>query len=66
MPKGIFCLEKNFTEIAESIEKDQKKGFWTGTSYRGKIFIITNTLLFDIVLTYFFMASLREAFIKKK
>ena len=59
MPKGIFCLEKNLTEIAENIEKDQKKEFNQVTSYRGKIFIIANTLLFDIVITYFFVASLR-------
>ena len=63
MPKGIFCMEKNLTEviedIKENIKEDQRKEFFLVTSYRGKMFIITNTLLHDGVGLYCLLASLK-------
>ena len=60
MPKGIFCLAKNLTEVIENIDKNQKKEFHQVTSYRGKIAILANTILYDLTVTYFFMASIRS------
>ena len=54
MPKGIFCLAKNLTEVIENIDKE----FYQVTSYRGKIAVAANTIVYDLTVTYFFMASL--------
>ena len=59
MPKGIFCMAKNLTEVIENIKEDQRKEFFLVTSYRGKMFIITNTLLYDGVGLYCLLASLK-------
>ena len=58
MPKGIFCLAKNLTEVIENIDKDQRKEFYLVTSYRGKIAVAVNTIVYDLTVLYFFMASL--------
>ena len=60
MPKGIFCLERNLTEVIKNIDKSQRKEYYSITSYRGIIGVIANTICFDIVITFFFMASLKS------
>ena len=55
MPKGIFCLAKNLTEVIENIEKYQRKEFYSITSSRGTIAAIANTIAFDIVIIFFFI-----------
>ena len=59
MPKGIFCMAKNLTEVIENIKEDQRKEFYQVTSHRGKVFIIANTLIFDIVVFFFLIATLK-------
>ena len=60
MPKGIFCMEKNLSEVIENIKEDQTKDFYQVTSYRGKVFIIANTFLFDMVTIVFLIATLKS------
>ena len=60
MPKGIFCMAKNLTEVIRSLEKDQRKEFYHPTLHKGKIGIIINTIIFNSVVTYFFLAALKS------
>ena len=55
MPKGIFCMAENLTEVIGTMEKDQRKGL-----HKGKIPIIVNTFLFNSVVTHFFLAALKS------
>ena len=59
MPKGIFCMAKNLTEVIETMEKDQLNEFFYPTLHKGKILIIVNTFIFNSVVTYFFLAALK-------
>ena len=59
MPKGIFCMEKNLTEVIENIKEDQRKEFYLVTSYRGKMFLLANTFFHDGVGLYCLLASLK-------
>ena len=60
IPKGIFCMEKNLTEVIENIKEDQhqRKEFYVVTSNKGKLIIFSNTLIYDIVLISLLIASL--------
>ena len=60
MPKGIFCMAKNLTEVIGTMEKDQRKEFYHPTLYKGKIFIIVSTFIINSVVTYFFLAALKS------
>ena len=60
MPKGIFCMAKNLTEVIRSLEKDQRKEYYHPTFHKGKITIIINTFIFNSVVTYFFLAALKS------
>ena len=66
MPKGIFCMAKNLTEVIVNIEPDQRKQFYQVTSYRGKLFMLVNTLIYDMVVTFLFTASLKARLIVDK
>ena len=59
MPKGIFCMAKNLTEVFENIKEDQRKEFYLVTSFKGKIFVFATTLFFDIVVIFFLIATLK-------
>ena len=54
IPKGIFCMAENLTEVIGTMEKDQR------TLHKGKTAIILNTFLFNSVVTYFFLAALKS------
>ena len=60
MPKGIFCMAKNLTEVIGTMEKDQQKEFYHLSSYKGKIFVIVSNFLFNSVVTYFLLAALKS------
>ena len=60
MPKGIFCMAKNLTEvIIRSMEKDQRKELYF-TLHKGKVAIICNTIIFISAVTYFFLGALKS------
>ena len=59
MPKGIFCMAKNLSEVIENIKEDQRKEFHLVTSYKSKMLIIANTLVFDIVIIFFLIATIK-------
>ena len=60
MPKGIFCMAENLTEVIGTLEKDQRKEYYHPTLHKGKIAIIFNTFIFNSVVTYFFFAALKS------
>ena len=60
MPKGIFCLAKNLTEVIATIEKDQLKEFYQPTLHKGKVMVIINGLLHCSFCTYFYFAALKS------
>ena len=60
MPKGIFCMAKNLTEVIGSLEKDQRKEFYNPMLLKGKIYIIISTFIINSVVTYFFLAALKS------
>ena len=66
MPKGIFCMAKNLTEVIVNIEPSHRKEFYHVTSYRGKIASAANTFIYDFVVTFFFTATLRSRSKKEK
>ena len=47
MPKGIFCMAKNLTEVIGNIDMhhDQRKEFYVVTLYKGKILNFINFFL---------------------
>ena len=57
MPKGIFCLAKNLTEVIATIEKDQLKEFYQPTLHKGKIMVILNGLLHCSFVTYCYFGA---------
>ena len=57
-------MAKNLTEVIVNFEPNHRKEFHQVTSYRGKIFILTNTLIYDMVVTFFFAASLKSRLIE--
>ena len=60
MPKGIFCMAKNLTEVIGTMEKDQRKEFYQASLNKGKIFVIVNALLWNIMVTFCFLAALKS------
>ena len=60
LPKGIFCLAKNLTEVIATIEKDQLKEFYQPTLHKGKIMVIGNGLLYCSFVTYCYFAALNS------
>ena len=57
MPKGIFCMAKNLTEVAENMNFDQRKEFYHLTSYRGKVLIFMIAFLYDLATLFFYFAA---------
>ena len=52
-------MAKNLSEVIENIKEDQRKEFHLVTSYKSKMLIIANTLVFDIVIIFFLIATLK-------
>ena len=57
MHKGIFCMEKNLTEVLENMKVDEGKEFFLATSNRGKMLALISTFIFDFALIYFYFAA---------
>ena len=60
MPKGIFCMAKNLTEVIGTMEKDQRKEFFQATLNKGKMFVFVNASLYNIWVTFCFLAALKS------
>ena len=61
MPKGIFCMAKNLTEVIGNVKMDQTKEVYVVTSlYRGKIPMFINTIIYNIVAIACLLLSLKS------
>ena len=51
IPKGIFCMAKNLTEVMGNIDMqhDQRKEFYVVTLYKGKLFMFVNISIFNFI-----------------
>ena len=53
-------MAKNLTEVIGTMEKDQRKEFYQASLNKGKIFVIVNALLWNIMVTCCFLAALKS------
>ena len=53
-------MAKNLTEVIGTMEKDQQKEFYQASLNKGKIFVIVNALLWNIMVTFCFLAALKS------
>ena len=60
MPKGIFCMSKNLTEVIETMGKDQRKEFYNPAFHKAKVAVVANTFMFNLSVTYWFLAALKS------
>ena len=56
-------MAKNLSEVIDNIKEDQRKEFHLVTSYKSKMLIIANTLVFDIVIIFFLIATIKARWI---
>ena len=60
IPKGIFCMAKNLTEVIRNMEMDQRKEFYVVTFNKGKIFIFINSFFFNFLVIWCLLQSLKS------
>ena len=60
MPKGIFCMSKNLTEVIGTMGKDQRKEFYHPALHKAKVAVVVNTFMFNASVTYWFLAALKS------
>ena len=66
MPRGIFCMAKNLTEVIGNISADQTmKEFHVVTSYKGKITAFANAFIYNFVAISCFLLSVKSRSAKK-
>ena len=66
MPKGIFCMANNLTEVIGTMAKDKRKEFFQASLNKGKIFVFVNALLWNIMVTFCFLAALKSRSMNQK
>ena len=57
MPKGIFCMAKNLTQVIESVDEKNRKEFYNVTNIKGKMYVVISAILFDISVVYFYLVA---------
>ena len=68
MPKGIFCMAKNLTEVIENIELHQRKEFYVVTEYsiasvmlsKGKLLLYLTFFIFNLIAISCLLLSLKS------
>ena len=53
-------MAKNLTEVIGTMEKDQRKEFFQATLNKGKMFVFVNASLYNIWVTFCFLAALKS------